>query len=241
MAKSIGPAIDWTRRATYNKIAMAQPVARVSGDVAAQAAAQSAIRRYEERLARDPASLAFAPLADAYRKAGRVRDAIRLCREGLERFPHYTTARLVLAKAYLDDGDTQQAAAELGSLVAAGSKDPEAHRLLAQLHRMAGRLDEAVAHLEQAARLDPGDRESRLALELLRGGGRLPEGSPLAGLLADDTFATLSFGTACLDQGLCEEAAQVFLRLLKRDPGDLRARALLEQALRTRTQKRKGP
>ena len=35
-----------------------------------------AIRRQEERLARDPGSLAFAQLADLYRKAGRTRDAI---------------------------------------------------------------------------------------------------------------------------------------------------------------------
>jgi len=32
----------------------------------------AAIRRYEERLSKDPASLGFALLADLYRKAGRV-------------------------------------------------------------------------------------------------------------------------------------------------------------------------
>ncbi|MBI3106485.1 MAG: tetratricopeptide repeat protein, partial [Candidatus Rokubacteria bacterium] len=133
---------------------MVQPVPRVGGDVAAQEAAQSAIRRYEERLAKDPASVAFAPLADAYRKAGRSREAIRLCREGLDRVPHYTTARLVLAKALLDEGDPDGAAAELRALVASGAKDPEAHRLLAQLDRLAGRLDDAMTHLEQAAKLD---------------------------------------------------------------------------------------
>ena len=63
-----------------------------------------AIRRQEERLARDPASLAFAQLADLYRKAGRTRDAIALCRNGLTRYPHYTTARLILAKALVADG-----------------------------------------------------------------------------------------------------------------------------------------
>lgn len=223
---------------------MAQPVARAGADGSAEEAArnaiQTAIRRYEERLARDPSSLAFAPLADAYRKAGRSREAIRLCREGLERFPHYTTARLLLAKAHLDEGDTAAATAELDALVASGAKDAEAHRLLAQLHRAAGRLEEAMSHLEQAARLDPADRESRGTLELLKGDGRLQEGSPLAAILADDTFATLSFGTACLEQGLVEEAAQVFLRVLRRNPGEPRASALLERALRARGQKRKG-
>ena len=89
--------MDWTGRPTYNESAMVQPVLRVGGDVAAQEAAQSAIRRYEERLAKDPASLAFAPLADAYRKAGRSREASRPSSEGPARSHHYATARLVPA------------------------------------------------------------------------------------------------------------------------------------------------
>ena len=200
------------------------------------------IRRYEERLARDPMSLAWAPLADAHRKAGRTREAIELCREGLSRFPQYRTARLVLAKAYLDAGDAAAALAEIDTaLEAGGARDAEAHRLAGELHRRAGRLEEAIAHLGEAARLDPSDRESRLALESLRGGGRVPDGSPLAGLLADDTFATLTFGALCLEQGLAEEAAQIFLRLLAKDPGHARAREGLDQALRAKTQRRKGP
>jgi len=79
--------------------------------VAEDPVAAAAIRRYEERLMRDPTSLAFAPLADAYRKVGRTREAINLCREGLARFPHYTTARLILAKAHLDDGNPEAAPA----------------------------------------------------------------------------------------------------------------------------------
>ena len=39
----------------------------------------AAMRRHEERLARDPSSLAFAQLADLYRKAGRMPEAIALC------------------------------------------------------------------------------------------------------------------------------------------------------------------
>ena len=199
------------------------------------------IRRYEERLARDPMSLAWAPLADAHRKAGRPREAIELCREGLSRFPHYRTARLILAKAYLGAGDAGAALAEIDTVLGSGARDAEAHRLAGDIHRRAGRLQEAIAHLGEAARLDPSDRESRLTLESLRGGGRVPDGSPLAGLLADDTFATLAFGALCLDQGLAEESAQIFLRLLGKDPGNARAREGLEQALRIKTQRRKGP
>jgi tetratricopeptide (TPR) repeat protein len=221
---------------------MANRVPPAGGDAAAEdGALASAVRRYEERLSRDPTSLAFAPLADAYRKAGRTREAIRLCREGLARFPYYTTARLILAKALLDDGDPEAALKEAEAVLATSPRDAEAHRLAGLAHRRAGRVEQAVEHLRHAARLDPGDRESRALLEVLGGAGRVPEGSTLERLMQDDTFATVTFGTVCLEQGLVDEAAQVFLRVLRRDPDNVRARERLEEALRQKTQRRKGP
>ena len=219
---------------------MANPTPQAGGAAAEDPVAASAIRRYEERLARDPASLAFAPLADAYRKAGRTREAINLCREGLGRFPHYTTARLILAKAHLDDGNSEAALAELGIILQASPKDAQAHRLTADVHRRAGRLEEARQHLERVVKLDAGDRESRLLLETLAAEGRAGDGSPLGRVLADDTFATMSMGALCLEQGLHDEAAQIFLRLTRKNPGDARARDRLEEALRAKTQRRKG-
>jgi hypothetical protein len=44
----------------------------------------------------------------------------------------------------------------------------------------------------------------------------------------------------CLEQGLVDEAAQVFLRLLQKDPGHSRAQQRLEEALRAKIQRRKG-
>jgi tetratricopeptide (TPR) repeat protein len=218
---------------------MVNPAPQAAGQLAAEdGAAASAIRRYEERLARDPGSLAFAPLADAYRKAGRTREAIHLCREGLARFPHYATARLILGKALLDEGDLDGALRETEVLLAASPRDAQAHRLASEIHRRAGRLDAALEHLRQAATLDPGDREVRALLEVL--GGGVPEGSTLERVLADDTFTTVSFGTVCLEQGLVDEAAQVFLRVLRKDPGHVRARQGLEAALRAKIQRRKG-
>ena len=219
---------------------MANPNPQGDG-AAGEDPAAGAIRRYEERLAKDPASLAFAPLADAYRRVGRTREAINLCREGLGRFPHYTTARLILAKAHLDDGNSEAALAELGVILQSSPKDAQVHRLAAGIHRRAGRLEEARQHLEHVVKLDGGDRESRLLLETLAAEGRTSEGSPLGRVLADDTFATMSMGALCLEQGLSDEAAQIFLRLTRKNPGDARARARLEEALRAKTQKRKGP
>jgi tetratricopeptide (TPR) repeat protein len=198
-----------------------------------------AIRRHEERLARDPESLAFAQLADLYRKAGRTGDAVGLCREGLRRWPHYTTARLILAKTLLAQAQHDAALAELEAILQTSPKDVQCHRLAAEVHRRAGRLDAAVAHLEKAVGLDPGDRESNTLLSLLRGDAAGPgEAAGLARVLSDDTFATLSFGALCLEQGLADEAALVLTRVVRRSPDNAEARARLEVALRARSRRR---
>ena len=197
----------------------------------------AAIRRQEERVRRDPASLAFAQLADLYRKAGRTAEAITLCHEGLARFPHSTTARLILAKAYQAQGDFEGALAELAAILEVSPRDVQPHRLAAEIHRRCGRLDQAVTHLETVVALDPGDRESRSLLALLRASGP-GEASGLRRVLADDTVVTVAFGSLCLDQGLLDEAASVFTRLLRKDPDHSEARERLEQTLRARLRRR---
>jgi len=200
----------------------------------------AAIRRHEERLARDPASLAFAQLADLYRKAGRTREAVALCRNGLVKHPHYTTARLILAKALATEGALDQALAEIGAILDVTPQDVQCHRLAAEIHRRLGHIDRAVTHLEAAVRLEPADRESRSLLGLLRATpAPAGEASGLARVLADDTFATLAFGTLCLEQGCVEEAAQAFTRILRKDPDNHAARERLETTLRARA-RRKG-
>jgi tetratricopeptide (TPR) repeat protein len=201
-------------------------------------ALQAAIRRYEERLAKDPTSLGFAVLADLYRKAGRVSDAVATCRDGLIRHPHYGTARLILAKALMARQDFEGALAELDTMLRVSPKDVQCLRLAAEANRRLARIDAAVANLELVTSLDPGDRESRALLGLLRAGAATAE-TAVARLLADETFVTPAFGELCMEQGLGDEAAIVFTRMLRKNPEDAGARERLEAALRARS-RRKG-
>lgn len=205
-----------------------------------EAATSLAIRRYEERLAKDPTSLAFAPLADLYRKVGRISDAVAVCREALKRVPRYTTARLVLAKTLVAAGDLETAQAELQIVIEQNPTDAAAHRALADLARQRGDVDAAIRHLEVAAESDPADRDARAMLRLLQAARPGSPESGLARVLRDDVFVTVTFGRICLEHGLVEEAAEIFTRLLRRDPLDPRAREGLEQVLRARSGRKRG-
>jgi tetratricopeptide (TPR) repeat protein len=106
------------------------------------------------RSERDPHGRAFAPLADAYRRAGLVKEALALLREGLAELPDFTTGHVVAARVYMDTGLTAEA--ELSSLRAL-ELDPEnavALKTLAVALETRGAVDEAKEVRERLAELE---------------------------------------------------------------------------------------
>ena len=80
-------------------------------------AGDSRITELEDLVARDAASIAFAQLAEDYRRLGQLEDAVRLCREGLSRHHAFPSARLTLARALLALGREDEARIELRRIV----------------------------------------------------------------------------------------------------------------------------
>jgi tetratricopeptide (TPR) repeat protein len=60
-----------------------------------------AIDELRRRVQKDPASIAFAHLAEELRKAGQYDEAVHVCRAGLERHPTYLSAHVTLGRALL--------------------------------------------------------------------------------------------------------------------------------------------
>ncbi|AMY10935.1 Putative Zn-dependent protease, contains TPR repeats [Luteitalea pratensis] len=73
---------------------------------------------------------AFAALAEEHRRAGRLAEAVAVCREGLERYPAYVSARVTLGRALLDSGDAPGAVTELEHAVAQSPDNLAAARAL---------------------------------------------------------------------------------------------------------------
>jgi tetratricopeptide (TPR) repeat protein len=194
------------------------------------------ILHYETRLAREPTSQAYAALGEAYRRVGRTEDAVRLCREGLGRFPGYSTARLVLAKALLDGGDLVEARREIEQFVGEEPDHEPALRIAVECALRLGDPRGALRHLRRLLVLDSQDRGIQGLLRALdvAAGGRVAVEEGLWPLLRDDTFATVTFGDLCVAQGLLDEATAVFSRILLREPDHETARARLADLGRPR-------
>jgi thioredoxin-like negative regulator of GroEL len=111
----------------------------------------SRISDLERRVAHDPASIAFAQLAEEYRRAGRLDDAIRVCRAGLDRQPEHPSARLTLGRA----------------LLANGLRDEALHEFLAVAREASGNVA-AMRALEYLRQLLPSDQDLLAVQELER-------------------------------------------------------------------------
>ena len=98
----------------------------------------SRISELERRVASDPASIAFAQLAEEYRRAGRLDEAVRVCRAGLSRHPGYPSARVTLGRALLAKGLHDDARLELHAAAAADPDNVTARRGMEELRRVCG-------------------------------------------------------------------------------------------------------
>jgi predicted Zn-dependent protease len=110
----------------------------------------SRIEALGKRLQKDPGSIAFAQLAEEYRRAGRLDEAIEVCRAGLARHPGYLSARVTLGRALLEVGDVESAQRELSEVVRVAPENLSAARGLADVHRKRGERPEAQAQFKSA-------------------------------------------------------------------------------------------
>jgi len=111
------------------------------------------------RIQRDPASIAFAQLAEDLRRAGALDEAVAVCRTGLRTHPGYTSARITLGRALLAANQFDAAHAEFQYVRSNAPDSVAALRGLANIAEQRGQIDEAVALYRAAIRIAPKDPE----------------------------------------------------------------------------------
>lgn len=104
------------------------------------------------RVESDPASIAFAQLAEEHRRSGDFREAVRICRAGLEQHPAYLSARVTLGRALLELQQYDEAQAEFEYVLLSAPDNLLALRSMADIHQRLG-----AEGLPEAARVGQGE------------------------------------------------------------------------------------
>ena len=123
------------------------------------------IEELKRRVQVDPASIAFAALAEEYRRAGRFEEAIATCQSGLQRHPAYLSARVTLGRALLELNRFDEAREELEHVLRAAPENLAAIRGLAEIHHRRGELPEALEQYRSALQVAKHDTEIEEAVD----------------------------------------------------------------------------
>lgn len=126
------------------------------------------IQELRRRVQQNPASLAFAPLAEELRRAGRLDEAIRTCRAGLQHHPEYVSARATLGRALVDRGEYDAAIEQLGAVLRRAPDNLAALRGMAEALLGRGDRDGALEQFRRALVFAPDDLELMSAVASLQ-------------------------------------------------------------------------
>ena len=132
-------------------------------------AENSRLEDLRRRVQKDPASIAFAQLAEECRRAGQHEESVEVCRAGLAIHPGYLSARVTLGRALIELDHLDEAQAALDLVLKSAPENLAAIRGLAEIYHRRGSLPEALAQYRTALALARNDPDlQRTVAELAR-------------------------------------------------------------------------
>jgi predicted Zn-dependent protease len=126
------------------------------------------IEEYQNKLLKDPNSLIFLPLAEEYKKAGMIEEAIFYLQEGLKKNPTYTAAKTTLARCFFEAKDIMKAKELLDEVLKETSDNVVALKLHGQILLREGRFNDAKAILQEVLKFRPNDQEILQILDQIK-------------------------------------------------------------------------
>jgi len=147
------------------------------------------IDKLKEKVAKDPSSKLFVPLAEEYRKAGKLDEAVDVLKSGIERQPNYMSARVALSKIYLEKNMLNEARDELEKVVKSIPDNLFAQRKLADIYKQLGDKERAISQYKVVLRLNPLDEEALSILKELETPEAEEEPVSTESMLETTTFA----------------------------------------------------
>ncbi len=127
------------------------------------------IEDLRRRVQKDPASIAFAQLAEECRRAEQYQEAVDVCRAGLELHHGYLSARVTLGRALIELDHLDEAQIELELVLSSAPENLAAIRGLAEIFHRRGSLAQALKQYRAALALARNDPDlERTVTELAR-------------------------------------------------------------------------
>ena len=129
----------------------------------------SEIEKLEARYRENPKGRNFAPLADAYRKAGLIDNAIELCHAGLALHPDYVSGHIVHGRCLVDKKDDPGAETVFRKVLELDPENILALKVLAEIAERNNHNDQAMEWLNRLLLADPMNGEAAEGLSRVRG------------------------------------------------------------------------
>ncbi len=130
-------------------------------------AGRTTLETLRERYEREPGSKLFMPLADQLRMRGEYGEAIGLCMRGKDLYPRYVSCRVLLGRCLMELGMREEARRELEEVLELDRENVVSLRVMAEILRAQGRLEEATDYYRAALRINPVDMDAQERLAAL--------------------------------------------------------------------------
>ena len=142
------------------------------------------IEELRRRVQKEPASIAFAQLAEELRRADRFLEAVEVCRAGLEMYPGYLSVRVTLGRCLVELDRLDEAEQELDQVRVSAPDNLAAIRALSKIQqrrRAVGDSQSPGAGIQSAGdiQLKPDLTDATPRSDVQQAWGRAPEQAPL--------------------------------------------------------------
>jgi len=183
------------------------------------------IRHLQEKYDRSPGSRIFAPLADAYRKNGDVDRAIEMCEKGLEEYPEYASAHVILGKCFYDKGATERSRAEFERVIEIDPENLVALKFMGDILMNEGDRDASISFYRRLLSIDPTNEEVSGKLKGLEEEFRereidLDDEKTVRKTGQPAELATMTLAGIYAAQGYYNKALKIYREILDSDPGN---------------------
>jgi len=125
------------------------------------------IAELEKKLKKEPSSLIFVQLAEEYRRVGEGEQAIRICREGLQKHPNHISANMLLGRVFFELRRYPESKVELERVIATSPENLMAHRMLGDVAWLEENWEVAEKRYRMVYVLNPSDAECSHRLRIV--------------------------------------------------------------------------